>query len=123
MQLADDYAAKLTFMHVVELIPINIEDGLMVPQAQELEIQLQQAAESKLKALVAELKLSDATVNVSIGETKYELVGYAKQHQVDLIIIGKHRRRGLAQLLGSTANGVVNHAECDVLIVNLGARG
>lgn len=117
--LASQFGARLSFIHVVELIPINIEDGLIVPQAQELESQLQQIAVKKLNKLVAELNVTDAAVHVSIGETKYEIVDYAKSQKVDLIVIGKHRRRGLARLLGSTANGVANHAECDVLIVTL----
>ncbi|MEO1899758.1 MAG: universal stress protein, partial [Methylococcales bacterium] len=37
----------------------------------------------------------------------------------DLIVVGSHGRHGLALLLGSTANGVLHHAVCDVLAVRL----
>ncbi|TPW14218.1 MAG: universal stress protein A [Halothiobacillaceae bacterium] len=119
--LARDQQARLSIIHVVELIPIDIEDGLIVPQVQALENSLQKLAQSKLTQLVTDLNLPQTAINVAIGNPKYEITTYAKEQQVDLIVVGKHRRRGLARLLGSTANGVVNHALCDTLIVNLGS--
>ena len=39
----------------------------------------------------------------------------------DLIVVGSHGRHGLALLLGSTANGVLHGATCDVLAVRVGS--
>ncbi len=41
----------------------------------------------------------------------------AKQHDVDLIVIGSHGYETLDRLLGTTAGRVVNHAACSVLVV------
>ena len=38
----------------------------------------------------------------------------------DIIVVGSHGRHGLALLLGSTANGVLHGASCDVLAVRVG---
>ncbi len=43
---------------------------------------------------------------------------YAEQHQIDLIILATHGRSGLRRvLIGSTADRVVQHAPCPVLVV------
>lgn len=54
-----------------------------------------------------------------MGSPKLEIVRVAEERQVDLIVVGSHGRHGLALLLGSTANGVLHHAKCDVLAVRL----
>jgi nucleotide-binding universal stress UspA family protein len=43
---------------------------------------------------------------------------YAEKNEIDLIIIGTHGRTGLTRaLMGSTAERVVQHASCPVLVV------
>lgn len=41
----------------------------------------------------------------------------AREHDVDLIVIGSHGYGGLDRLLGTTAGKVVNHADRNVLVV------
>lgn len=43
----------------------------------------------------------------------------AEEQKADLIVIGSHGRHGLGRLLGSTANGVLQGAPCDVLAVRI----
>lgn len=46
-----------------------------------------------------------------------EIIQYAGQENIDLIIIGTRGRSGVKKLLlGSTASGVVTYAECPVLV-------
>jgi nucleotide-binding universal stress UspA family protein len=46
------------------------------------------------------------------------IINYAKQHSVDLIVIGTKGRTGLTKfVLGSVASGVTAHALCPVLVV------
>ena len=49
-----------------------------------------------------------------------QLGGVADEAGADLIVVGSHGRHGLALLLGSTANGVLHGAMCDVLAVRVG---
>ena len=44
----------------------------------------------------------------------------AEELGTDLIVVGSHGRHGLALLMGSTANGVLHGANCDVLAVRVG---
>jgi len=56
--------------------------------------------------------------SVAIGEAIEQIVGYAKRHDVDLIVIGGHRRQTPEEVLtGSTAAGVLRQASCPVLTV------
>ena len=49
---------------------------------------------------------------------KAEIIRVAAENEVDLIVVGSSGRwRGLALLLGSTANAVLHGALCDVLTV------
>ncbi len=56
---------------------------------------------------------------VSAPSTKEGILDAAREHGVDLIVVGSHGRHGLALLLGSTANAVLHGAPCDVLAVRL----
>jgi len=52
------------------------------------------------------------------GEAASEIVRVAKDRKVDLIVISSHGRTGLGRILfGSTAEAVVRHASCPVLVV------
>jgi nucleotide-binding universal stress UspA family protein len=47
-----------------------------------------------------------------------ELLQFADEHDVDLIVMGSHGRTGLSRLiLGSVAEGVMRKASCPVLVV------
>jgi nucleotide-binding universal stress UspA family protein len=50
------------------------------------------------------------------------VVGYAREHDVDAVVMGRHSRRGLRRaVLGSVAAEVVHEAPCPVLVVGAGA--
>jgi universal stress protein A len=57
--------------------------------------------------------------HVSRGSPAYEIRQLAEQARADLIVMGTHGRHGLGLLLGSTANGVLHGAPCDVLTVKI----
>jgi universal stress protein A len=55
------------------------------------------------------------------GVADEEIVKYAAEHEVDLIVIPTHARTGLAHIfLGSTAERVISHAPCPVAVVKRG---
>ena len=119
-ELAKHYAAQLSLIHVVEYIPIDLANELVLPQQQEIEQQLVTQAKRTLAALVEQSAQTVAEEIVIQGSVKTEIVEYAQDNQVDLIVIGRHGRHGLALLLGSVANAVLHHASCDVLAVRVG---
>jgi universal stress protein A len=58
------------------------------------------------------------TTNVVVGSPAREIVRFAAEHGIDLIVVGTHGRSGIAHLLlGSVAERVVRTAPCMVLTV------
>lgn len=57
--------------------------------------------------------------SVVIGRAVHEIRNLAESSDADLIVIGSHGRHGLGLILGSTANGVLHGAPCDVYVVRI----
>ncbi len=54
------------------------------------------------------------------GVPHEEIINFAKNNKIDLIVIGTHGRKGLDRILfGSTAAQVVRFAPCPVLTVRI----
>lgn len=119
-ELATLNQAKLSIVYVVELMPmIDVNYDLVSPFNVELNELLISNAEKNLTAFVAESNLNLQQQYLEQGDARDEILRIAEENQVDLIVLGSHGRRGLALLLGSTANAVLHHARCDVLAVRL----
>jgi len=73
----------------------------------------------KLESMAKEHQLNEAEVVVEFGRPTDLIVEVAEREEIDLIILGSHGKHGVALLLGSTADGVLHHAECDVLAVRI----
>ncbi len=59
-------------------------------------------------------------VHVRIGDPVAVILEIAEEIGASLVLLGSHGRRGLALLMGSTANGVMHGSSCDVLAVRVG---
>jgi nucleotide-binding universal stress UspA family protein len=77
-----------------------------------------------LQAFSAPLALTGVTLRTQVaeGNTSGQIVRYAAEHDVDLIVMGTHGRSGFDRLtLGSVAEKVLRKAPCPVLTVPPGA--
>lgn len=119
-ELAKHYNAQLSLLHVVEYIPIDLANELVLPQQQEIEQQLVAQATAHLASLAKQIDCEQLSEVVVQGSTKSEIIEFSKANQVDLIVLGRHGRHGISRLLGSVANAVLHHANCDVLAVKVG---
>ena len=120
VELADLYGAKISLLHVVEYIPIDLANELVIPQQQDIEDQLVKRSKKALTKLASRLEFEQISENIVSGSTKAEIIEFSKDNNVDLIIMGQHGRHGFSRLLGSTANAVLHNAPCDVLAVRIG---
>ena len=53
------------------------------------------------------------------GDIPLDFTSIQEDIQANLIVVGSHGRHGLALIFGSTANGVLHGAGCDVLAVRV----
>ena len=122
-QLQQLTQAKLSVIHVVEPIPnayysgvYGVIPGLGVDSIGTTGI-LEKRAKEVLQSLVKRLNIAEQDLHIPIGHTSGEILAFAEQENVDLIITGSHGLQGLQLLLGSTSNAILHGAKCDVLAV------
>ena len=112
--------ATLILVHVIE--PLAYAYGGDIPMdLSEVQEQLQQQATQQLQKLAAAAGIPAERAYVVVGQPTSEIHRLAEENNVDLTVVGSHGRQGLALLLGSTANGVLHGAKCDVLAVRVSA--
>ena len=116
--LATRYGAALSLIHVIEPLPVDAAGEALLPPMS-IESELHENAERKLRELADQAGVAQSRRHVVMGYTKREIIGFAEENGVDLIVVGSHGRHGLALLLGSTANAVLHGAPCDVLAVRI----
>ena len=86
----------------------------------EMSEQMEDSAERELPDVMACEDLRGVKVEEVIGhgDAAAEIVRIASEQNVDLIVISSHGRTGLGRIFfGSTAEAVVRHAGCPVLVV------
>ena len=113
---------RITLIHIQE--PLSFAYGGDIPMdLGDVQLKMEEQASERLKAIVAELSTSMPThtfnYKVLIGQPAHEMHRFAKDNDIDLAVVGSHGRHGLALVFGSTANGVLHGACCDVLAVRI----
>lgn len=120
--LARTFGAKIICVNVIEpIVPTvgytGMSEALPITDISE---QLEDSAERELPKLAECDECAGVDIEELIvhGEAATEIVRVAKEREVDLIVIASHGRTGLGRILfGSTAEAVVRHATCPVLVV------
>ena len=117
--LKSAFNAKLSCVHVIE--PLSLAYGGDIPMdLSTIQEQIQDTAKNHLADFASSLGIEDEDLHLIFGRPETEIHTLAKEIDADLIVVGSHGRHGLALLLGSTANGVLHGATCDVLAVRVG---
>ncbi|MGQ9806500.1 MAG: universal stress protein [Chlorobiales bacterium] len=121
LRYANEFAkamnAKITVLHVIQPQPIAAD--VNVPYVP-LEVELEKNAKEDLEHLVSKEVHKGVLVEqvLAFGLPSDCVIAQARKENVDLIILGTHGRSGISRLLiGSTAEGVIRHAPCPVLVV------
>jgi len=122
IELARHYGARLSLLHVVDYVPLDLSNDMMLAEPIDVDGKLVDEARDNLVSLARELGVEDAHCDVTLGSTGAEIRRTAEEQGIDLIVVGSHGRHGLALLLGSTANAVLHGAPCDVLAVRVHER-
>jgi nucleotide-binding universal stress UspA family protein len=116
--IAQQFEADLTVLHVVEDVP------LLTAYAGRPDMDTTREAEKyarkELARLAASVDAGKAKIRSEIvrGKSHEAILRFAAQHDVDLIVIGKHGRSQLDYwLFGSVTERVIRGAKCPVMVV------
>ncbi|UCH82425.1 MAG: universal stress protein [Nitrospiraceae bacterium] len=122
VDLAEHYNSKLYILHVV--YDINKAVGVHVPHISSDEVYREMndwAMEQIASCCVEEIrKLSDVEKKVVQGIPNEEILKFAADEKIDMIVMGTYGRVGIERLIfGNTAERVVRRAPCPVLTVRI----
>lgn len=118
IELARSSGAKILLLRAVGLppepLPLNgfaspptqVVDGMMVTAKRDL---------AELSRRIPVELLEGATTQVGVAWDA--ICTHAREHDVDMIVIGSHDYRFIDRIVGTTAAKVVNHADRPVLVV------
>lgn len=118
-ELADRFGAELHVLYVfADLLP---SVDWSYPQLEEHMQKVQkEEAIAVTKVIPQDWQESHTVVHATAqGKADAEILRYAKEHEIDMIVLATHGRTGLSHMLiGSTAERVVRMASCPVLTVH-----
>ncbi|RLA49408.1 MAG: universal stress protein [Gammaproteobacteria bacterium] len=116
--VAKNNNAELHLIHVIE--PLSFAYGGDIPMDfSGIQDEIHQQATQQLKRFAKANGIDEEHQHIILGRPEVEIHATAEELGADLIVVGSHGRHGLALLLGSTANGVLHGASCDVLAVRV----
>jgi nucleotide-binding universal stress UspA family protein len=125
--IADKFQSEIIVLYVV-VSPSKSEyanlTGLVTPKQIDMIIEnAKKESKNWFKRIEDMVKEENSNIKISMkviltGVAVYgEVIQYAQQESIDLIVIGTRGRSGIKKLLlGSTASGVVTYANCPVLV-------
>ena len=118
--LAERFGSTLTLVHSVHLDYYVASEEYARYDFPLLLRQAETAARDQMRALVRETNWGDIKIETVLeaGHPGEEICARAKDHRADLIVTSTHGRTGLRHVfMGSTAEYVVRHAHCPVLVI------
>ena len=127
INIANKFNSEIIVLYVV-VSPSKSEyanlTGLVTPKQIDMIIEnAKKESKNWFKRIEDMVKEEDSNIKISTrviltGIAVYgEVIQYAQQERIDLIVIGTRGKSGIKKLLlGSTASGVVTYANCPVLV-------
>ena len=119
MNLAKGLGSQVTVLHAYEVPSMGAPEVLVM--ATDWTKQFGVVAGEALEKTVSRIRGKGVEVRSELrrGKAWREVDSFAKEQQVDLIVVGSHGRHGLPRaLLGSVAEKIVRTAPCPVLVVH-----
>lgn len=120
-EMAAAFSAELHLLHVLQdYEAVAPESGQPFAPFADWLPELRKQSQAKLEELpggdwASKLKVHRTT---RVGAVIDEIVKYAKEHHIDMIVQATHGRKGVTHMLmGSIAENVVRYAPCPVLTV------
>ena len=112
--------AELHLIHVIE--PLTLTYGGDIPiDVSSIQDSISDQTQSYIATFSSEYGIPGDRQHLVYGRPEREIHRFATENNMDAIVVGSHGRHGLALLFGSTANGVLHGAPCDIVAVRVGS--
>lgn len=123
LALASQFGATLYLLHVIEdpVVYLPMFESYPVPTREQFETY----AQDRLENWIAAEDIDGCKVELEWvhGKPFIEIIRYAKEQQMDIIVMGTHGRGSISHLLlGSVAEKTIRSAPCPVLTVHPAGR-
>lgn len=126
MDLAEKFDAELHLFHAVSPIISYSEMSMFATDEGYLSQQELVAAEKQLLERVLDSSWTTkhrVKYKTVLGFPVEQILAYAKENEIDLIVLGTHGYSGFAHtLIGSVAEKIVRMSDCPVLTVHRGSK-
>lgn len=120
LDLADTYGSTVHVLYVVEdHRPVARLDETIASGSVDIMARLEEAGEEAIEEVVDQVGGRDVSIETTIhhGNPSDEIIDYAAEHDIDLIVMATHGRTGVKRaVIGSVTENVVRHADVSVLI-------
>lgn len=122
-ELGQVFRSEIHLLHIYEPVVFYSEAPVGMPDMTEIENNIRESSLQSLEQIAAthfEKEKSENRIHTVLlqGKPFLEIIRYAREKSMDLIIIGSHGRSALEHiLLGSVTEKVVRKAPCPVLTV------
>jgi nucleotide-binding universal stress UspA family protein len=122
VELANSTGSELHVVYVEPLPDFMKKNAAGAPgYDRELYEKIEEEGRETLRKLVWRVKVAGGTVadsHLRMGVVAEEIVAFADELEVDLIIVGSRGLRGIRRtLVGSVSESVFRHADCPVMVV------
>ena len=121
VELANCTGSELHVVYVEPLPDFMKNDASIPGYDRALYEKIEEEGRETLRKLVWRVKVAGGTVadsHLRMGAVAEEIVAFADELEVDLIIVGSRRLRGIKRALaGSVSESVFRHARCPVMVV------
>ncbi len=121
-KIAAEKGAKLSLLTVIRPVTYDysgLDAGWVSRDMVNFAPESKKHASKRLVELATTVGVAAGNTHVLFGTPAQVIKAEAETLQADLIVLGTHGRHGLGLILGSTANGVLHGATCDVLAVRI----
>ena len=122
LDIAKYFTARIHVLHVMRMLPVAVGDyWLDEPSIKRIQADIERASQDEIGSFVGKFPdAKDVQIegDVQSGVPYAQIIKDAAERNIDLIVMAARGKTGIKEhLLGGTADRVIRHAACDVLIV------
>ena len=118
-QARDHFGARLHLLQVVEFMPVSGAKDAMLATPLVLADELETQARERMQRWAEQSCVDADHARVLQGDLATEVPRCAQDWDIDLIVLGKHERHGLACWFNHSEDDILHASCCDLLAVHL----